>query len=98
MTIETIHIGELKEYVESAFIDDYEIVLNFDPKWLVQTPEHIVDIVFKKIETDYSECLMKGLKYGGHKIGYIVYEHDLLISFGISPNYRNAVCLIEFWE
>lgn len=97
MTTETIYINDLKEYIAAAFRDDYEIVFNFDPKYLVQTTEHAIDIVFQKIETDYSECYMKGLKNGNNKIGYMVYENDLLISFGINPNYRNASCLIEFW-
>lgn len=97
MTTIPISIDQLKEYVDVSFLYDYEIVYFFDPRFNIQKWEDAARIVYDKIVSDYSECKIKGVEINGNKAGYLVYNDNLLISFGLNKEYRNEKELQSFW-
>lgn len=97
MNTARINIQQLKPFIVAAFERDDELVENFDPAYSIQTWEEGAAEVLNKIEKEYSGCQIEGVFEGVEAIGYIVYQDNLLISFGININHRSKADLQDFW-
>lgn len=98
MNAEKINIDSIKGYIYAAFKGDYECIGLFDPKYPVSSWEEAAQIVFDKIEGEYSDMNMVGLDRNGEMVGFFVYTKELLISFGINVELREETFLSKFWE
>lgn len=98
MTIKEINIDELSEYVFNALLDDDEIVKYYDKKCDMHTPFECVENLVNKIRKFYTYSFMAGIEINGQKEGYFVWDDNILISFSISPKYRNKETLSIFWR
>jgi hypothetical protein len=98
MDIKSIALEEFEEYVYKAFFNDEEIIEYYDRSAKVKTTQEAIDNVCEKIKMGYPDAQIVGVEIKGCKEGYFVYKDNLLISFGMSLQYRNKETLFEFWE
>lgn len=98
MEVNDINIDEFEEYVYKAFFDDTEILEYYDRSANVKTTQEAIDNVCDKIKVCYPDAQIVGVEIKGCKEGYFVYRDNLLISFGMSLQYRNKETLFQFWE
>lgn len=98
MTVQPININDLRDYVEAALDGDEDILRFYDKKEKVETISEACSSVVNKIRIAYTESDIRGVKINGSKVGYFVFDDELLISFGLNINYRNKVILTDFWE
>jgi hypothetical protein len=92
-----IHIGQLKEYIDSAFFGDEELIGYYDKGEQITSIPDACENVFLKIKGNYPEATMIGLEIQGESVGYFVYNGTLLVSFGLALNKRTKDNLLDFW-
>lgn len=98
MEAKEINIDQFNDYVYNAIIDDEEIIEYYDRSAGVKTTLEAIENIVEKIKSQYSDSIICGIHLEGKKIGYFVYRDNLLVSFGISVQYRNKETLSAFWE
>ena len=98
MTIHSINIDKLREYVDATFEGDDDILFYYDKKEKVKTIPEACENIVNKIGIVYNGSELRGIKINGHKVGYFVYTDELLISFGLNKCYRNKAILTDMWE
>lgn len=98
MEIKYITIDELKEYIYTAFFDDYELIDYYDKNEEIKSTDEAIENVYQKISIIYPTANFLGVQIEGNKAGYFVCEDSLLISFGLNKKYRNKEILPVFWE
>ena len=98
MTVQPIDINDLRVYVDAAFDGDDDILFYYDKKEKVKTISEACENVVNKVENQYDDSQIRGLKINGSKVGYFVYTNDLLVSFGVNKHYRNKAILTDMWE
>ncbi len=98
MNVIEINTDELREYLDNAFEDDYEILKCYDKKYKVKTINDVCDNVQEKIFFLPEPKTIIGILDGKEKVGYFVFSPELLISFGLNKQYRNEKNLKEFFE
>jgi len=98
MTVRTINIDELSDYVNETFKGDDDLLFYYDKKEKIKTIESACNNVVEKIRMIYTDSEIRGIKINGSKVGYFVFTDELLISFGLNKGYRNKVILIDMWD
>lgn len=97
MRIVAINIEDLREYVYYSLVEDVEIINFFDKTVPIETTMDAVDSICEKIKRCYADADMFGVELDSEKMGFFVCQDNLLISFGVSPKYRNKEMLSAFW-
>lgn len=98
MIAKDINIYCLYPYIAIAFEGDNELLNFYDTSENINSIEEAVWNVYKKIKGNYPNAIIRGVEEEDKKIGYFVYEEDLLISFSINKAYRNADKLKDFFS
>lgn len=105
--IRDIKIEELQDYINSAFEGDDELLSFYDRNANVKTLEDCCNNTFQKIRFSYPNASYGGLDINvlnigtemkEKKIGFVVYENNMLISFGINKSHRDSDLLKLFWS
>src|SRR5436190_15667741 len=98
MTTKKLTYEQLGEAIKVAFANDKELFEKFyDPNVSVNNLEDAVNDVLRKVAT-FTEAEYRGVYDNSNLIGYFVFRSKLLISFGLSMEYRRRVYLREFFK
>lgn len=98
MTTVNININDLKPFIDKAFEWDKEIIGIYDKSHKVETIDDVCKSIYNKIKNEYETALTIGVKKDGVNIGYFVTLNRLLVSFGLSIEYRDREHLKQFFD
>lgn len=98
MRTQIIDIDQLIEYIDAALLSDHDLIQYFDRNAGVKTPEQCCSKIWGKIMESHPDAVLIGVLHGDKKIGYYVFKDNTLISFGLSPDYRNRLFTEQFWN
>jgi len=87
MTTKPITYPQLEKAIKIAFEGDKEVLSIYDPNVIVNSVEDIVIDIVGKIK-GFGEVQIKGVFDKNKMVGYFIRRGGLLISFGISVEYR----------
>lgn len=87
MIAKTITYKELELAIKVAFADDPKIIELYDPNVVVNSVDDIAGDILRKVK-DHGEVQIKGVYDKNKLVGYFIRRGGLLISFGISMEYR----------
>ena len=87
-----------KEYIDTAFQNDFEIIELYDKDENVTDISEVCTSIFDKCKLIEKESLFYGVESEGEKIGYFVFQGNVLVSFGVSVNWRKSGILVRFFE
>ena len=87
-----------KEYIDTAFQNDFEIIELYDKDENVTDISEVCTSIFDKCKLIEKESLFYGVESEGEKIGYFVFQGNVLVSFGVSVNLIKSGILVRFFE
>lgn len=98
MTVEFVGYEDLFYFVSLALSQDNDIIQLFDKKAGVETVKDCVDSICDKIRKNYPQAKFRGVYVDNKPAGYYLHDEGSLISFGISPIYRNKEVTSKFFD
>jgi len=98
VTVEFIQSEELHDFVDITLRGDTEIVNLFDKAANVKTNLDCIENVCYKVKKYHPLAKCRGVYFDNKPVGYYVFEEDALVSFGLSPDYRNDENTTKLFE
>lgn len=87
MISKIITYDQLEKAIKISFEGDKEVLSIYDPNVVVNSADDIAVDILRKVK-DHGEVQIKGVYDKNKLIGYFIRRGGMLISFGISMEYR----------
>jgi hypothetical protein len=87
MISKPITYDQLEEAIKISFKDDKFAIELYDPNVVVTSVDEIADDIIRKVK-EHGKVQMKGIYDKNKLVGYFIRGGGMLISFGISVEYR----------
>ena len=87
-----------KSYIDVAFENDFEILNVYDKGEEVNDISEVCYSVWNKVEMIAEDSVFYGVELDGGKIGYFVFQGNILFSFGVGLKWRKKDILLQFFK